>query len=303
MRFASLAALGATLLLCVPALAQETFTYSYGDYTAELPMNPKRVFVMDSRTGLDFAVSAGLPIVATDWDADVGSHFDKDVPASADRLKFRSEPNAELALSYDPDLLVVGSGWWKYWQDQALFAAGDLPVLVVQDGIGDSWRQIFLDQMVAFGRTDEANTLLAQYDAAVADAKPKIAATLKGRKVAILDVWAADTMALQVDTFSTAIAKELGIDLVTGDDSVVAEDGYKLYSPETLGVLDDAALVMSLWSADMAANPMWQRVPAIAAGAQYEMDIANTWGFALTATDLVGDVMEAIAVLEKADAQ
>ena len=290
-------------LLAGPAIAQEAFTYSYNGYSAELPVKPQRVFVMDSRTGLDFAVSAGFPIVATDWDADVGSHFERDLPVGTDKLAFRGEPNAELVLTYDPDLLVVGKGWWTYWQDQAMFRADKFPVLVVEDANSADWRQLFLNQMTAFGQGERAARLIAEYEAAVVDARPRIAAALKGRRVAILDIWGGDTMALQVDTFSTAIAQELGIDLVTGDDTVAAEDGYKRYSAENLAVLSDAALILSLWTGDMANNPLWQRLPAIERGAQYEMDIANSWGFALTATDFVGDVLEAVEILEKADAQ
>jgi iron complex transport system substrate-binding protein len=56
------------LSAAAPVAAADTFTYSYENYTAELPLHPKRVFVLDSRTGLDFAASAGFPIIATDWD-------------------------------------------------------------------------------------------------------------------------------------------------------------------------------------------------------------------------------------------
>lgn len=300
---APLALLGALLSTGLPALAQETFTYSYGDYSAELPVNPKRVFVMDSRTGLDFAVSAGFPIVATDWDSDVDSHFADDIPADADKLTFRNEPNAELVLTYEPDLLVVGEGWWNYWRDQALFNAGTLPVLVVKDGSGEEWGELFEGQMAAYDKKARAEELLAAYDAAVAAAKPEIARVLGDRKVAITDVWGADQVALQLDTFSTAVAHDLGLNLITGEGGEDTDDGYRLFSAENLGAFDDAALVMSLWTADIAANPMWQRIPAVAHGAQYEMDIANSWGFALTATDLVGDVLDAVALVEKADAQ
>lgn len=291
------------LLSGMPALAQDTFTYTYGDYTAELPTNPQRVFVMDSRTGLDFAVSAGFPIVATDWDSDTDSHFTDDIPADADKLTFRNEPNAELVLTYEPDLLVVGAGWWNYWKEQALFNAGDIPVLVVQDGSGGEWRDLFAGQMAAYNRKDRADELLAAYDAAVAAAKPQIERVLGGRQVAITDVWGADQVAVQINTFPTSVAHDLGLNLLVPEGGEATDDGYMLFSAENLGVFDDAALLMSLWTTDIAANPMWQRIPAVTHGAQYEMDIANSWGFALTATDFVGDVLEAVAQVEKADAQ
>ncbi|WP_354064155.1 ABC transporter substrate-binding protein [Devosia sp. 2618] len=286
--------------LVAPAFAQETFTYTYGDYTAELPVDPQRVFVMDSRTALDFAVSAGFPIVATDWDDDEEMHLDKFIPENVDRLIFRGEPNAELVLTYDPDLLVVGAGWWNYWKDNNSFNANGLPVLVIKDGTGPDWKEQLTSQLAAYNRPEKGAALIAEYDAAVAAARPEIARVLHGRKVAVTDIWG-DQFALQTETFSAAVARDLGIDLATGP--VEAEDGYQVYSAENLGAYHDAALIMSLWSKDMADNAMWQRLPAIARGAQYEMDTVNSWGFALTAIDLVQDFTEAMAVLEKADAQ
>jgi iron complex transport system substrate-binding protein len=291
----------ALLVLSGQALAADTFTYSYDGYTAELPLHPKRVFVMDSRTGLDFAISAQFPIVATDWDEGTVSQFEPDLPKDADRLSFRNEPNSELVLRYNPDLLVVGAGWWKYWQEKALFKSGAVPVLVVEDGSDASWKAKMVGQLTAYGMADRAAELMAQYDAAVAEAKPLIARVLHGRKVAIADVWGADSVALHADTFSTAVAHDLGIDLVAAPGVTPTDDGYQVLSPENLAPLDDAALVMSLWTADIAGNPMWQRIPAVKGGAQYEMDIANSWGFALTATDLVHDFEKAMTVLEKAD--
>lgn len=291
----------AALLGAAPgAVAQETFTYVYGDYTAELPVDPQRVFVMDSRTGLDFAVSAGFPIVATDWDPGEEMHFDAMLGPEVDRLEFRGEPNAELVLTYEPDLLVVGQGWWTYWKDNNSFNASGLPVLVVQDGSGNGWKEKMVGQLTAYNRADRAAELMAQYDAAVAAAKPEIARILAGRKVAVTDIWG-DRFALQTGTFTASVARDLGIELASG--TAEAPDGYQVYSAENLDAYQDAALVMSLWSESVADNPMWQRLPAIARGAQFEMDTVNSWGFALTAIDLVGDFTEAMAVLERADRQ
>lgn len=294
------AAAAGLAIMTAPVLAGDTFTYSFEGFTAELPVNPQRVFVMDSRTGLDFAVSAGFPIVATDWDIDGDMHLGAHLGDDVAKLEFRGEPNAEQVLTYEPDLLVVGAGWWNYWRDNNAFVADGLPVLVVKDGNGPEWRDLFVGQLTAYGRADRAAELVAEYDAAVDAARPRIAAVLKGRKLAITDIWG-DQAALQTETFSAGVARDLGIDLASGD--AEASDGYQVYSMENLDAYQDAALIMSLWTETVADNPMWQRLPAIAKGAHYEMDIANSWGFALTATDLVGDVVEAMAVLEQAEAK
>jgi len=131
MRLAILAA--GIALVAGPAFAQDgdTITYTYGAFTAELPANPERVLVLDNRTGLEFALLAGYPIVATDADEAVPTHLDALLGDDVDRLYgFRAAPSAEVVLSYDPDLLVVGQGWWTYWQTQGLFPADAFPVLV-----------------------------------------------------------------------------------------------------------------------------------------------------------------------------
>ncbi|MCW5716350.1 MAG: ABC transporter substrate-binding protein [Bauldia sp.] len=288
----------AAVLLAVPAAAQETFTYAYGDYTAALPAEPQRVFVMDSRTGLEFALLAGFPIVATDADPNAPSHLDALLGPEVVRLGgFRGQPSAETVLSHDPDLLVVGAGWWNYWTEHGEFPAGfPVPVLVVADGDADTWRDTMTGQLAAYGLAERAEAALVTYDAFVAEARPEIERILAGRPIAITDIWNG-AFSLHVATFDNAIARDLGIVTVSGD--APTEYGYQAYSLEAIGpVVESAALIMALDAADpVTANPVWLRIPAVASGNVYRLDLANSWGFALNALDFGADLLAAVRAL------
>src|SRR5690606_27811360 len=155
MRPSLLAAPFALALAAVPFAgvpAQEMIDYSWNGYEARIPAEPQRVIVMDSRTGPEFAILAGYPIVATDFDAD--SHMVLD--PETEKLEFRAEPNVELVLSYDPDLLVVGRGWWNFWQDNQAFRADNFNVLVIEDANNADWKDLMVGQLEAIGRADRA---------------------------------------------------------------------------------------------------------------------------------------------------
>ncbi|MFF9561652.1 twin-arginine translocation signal domain-containing protein, partial [Streptomyces albus] len=119
------------------------------DQAYRLPRDPKRVVVLEARGALDFALLAEYPIVATNWDPK--SQLMQQVPAGAARLGgTNNEPNAESILSFDPDLLVVGKGWWGYYQDKGLLGTDIAPVLVVDEGTtGSSWKQAMTAQLTA----------------------------------------------------------------------------------------------------------------------------------------------------------
>jgi iron complex transport system substrate-binding protein len=76
-------------------------------------------------------------------------------------------------------------------------------------------------------------------------------------------------------------------------------DGYQTYSLETAGVFKDAAVIFVLGLEDpVTRSPIWQRLPAVAAGHVVPLELANSWGFALTATDTVADILAGVRLLE-----
>ncbi len=277
-------ALAVLALSASPVFAQEMISYSFDGYETQIPADPQRVFVMESRTGLEFALLAGFPIVATDWDS--SSHFKLD--PSVEKLQFRGEPSAELALSYDPDLLVVGQGWWNYWKENGAFNGAGFNVLVIQDANSGEWKELMLGQLAAIGRAEQGEAALAAYEAAASEARTIIAETIGNAPVAISDVWGDGTYALHAETFDAAVARDIGINLVKSDAPV--EDGYQKHSLENIGAYDEAEMIVLNHFGTPPDNPIWKRLKAVQDGKVYDLHLANSWGFALTATDFVEDL-------------
>ena len=166
-----------------PAAGGETMPFEHDGYRTDLPLHPERVVVLEARAGLEFALLAGLPIVATEWSDE--SHLMAHLPAGVERLGGSNiEPNAESILSHSPDMLVVGAGWWKYYQENDSLAEGIAPVLVVGDDDPD-WKASLRRQLAAFGREQQAIEAIDAYDATVADVSAEIAPLVTGRKVVI----------------------------------------------------------------------------------------------------------------------
>ncbi len=268
------------------------------DQTYRLPRDPKRVVVLEARGALDFALLAEYPIVATNWDPK--SQLMQKVPAGAARLGgTNNEPNAESILSYDPDLLVVGKGWWDYYQDRGLLGTDIAPVLVVDEGTrGSSWKQAMTAQLTALDRREVAERVIARYNAELARARAKIGGLLEGKSIAIAgadsgQIW------LQNNTFAVSVAQDLGLNVLT-DAAHAAPDrkDSTFYSLEELAIFDQADFVL-LQNPDAveAESPTWKRVRAVQDGhvGHLRYDLNN--GLALTAMALAADIAEQVQVM------
>lgn len=292
-RSVMLAGAFALALMTVPVTAQETFTYTFGDFTAELPVNPQRVVVLDNRVGIEFSILAGFPIVAVGVPADGGSPLEPYLDQGITRLN-DSEPNAELVLSLNPDLVVVDRGMWEWYQDESLFNGDGFNVLVVEGTGKPNWRDLLEAQLKAYGRAGNYTEALARYDAAVAAAAPEIQRILDGRKMVIGGA-SEERFWLQVDTYMTSVARDLGIDLVIGD--APTENGYQFYSAETLAPFAEAALLfMQSSNEDYQQNPLWQRLPA--ADHTIKLNWLTNYGFSIAGEALVADLLAAVRTLE-----
>lgn len=278
----------------LPASAAETFTYTYGDFSAELPVDPQRVVVLDNRLGIEFSLLAGFPILAVGLPADSGSPLEPLLPPGVGRM-FDVEPNAEQILSYDPDLVVVDRGMWDWYQTEGLFSGAGFNVLVVEGSGKDDWRKFQQEQLDAYGRGDRGIAAMAEYDAAVAAARPEIERILAGRPIVVggeLDgsYW------LQVGTYNTSIANDLGIATVVGD--APTDGGYQFYSAETLAPFDGAALLLMQSANDTyRQNPLWQRLSA--ADHTVNLHWLRVYGFSIAARAFVDDVLAAVKTLEQ----
>jgi iron complex transport system substrate-binding protein len=263
-----------------------------------IPRDPKRVVVVEARGGLDFALLAGYPIVASNWDEK--SHLMKRVPEGTAHLGgTNNEPNAEAILSHEPDLLVVGEGWWKYYQERSLLGTDIAPVLVVKMGATDSqWKQAVIDQLTELDRKDVADRVITEYNDQIAASKERIGSLLDGKTVIVAGVddgqfW------IQRDTFVTSVLRDMGLNVVTMDPRAATDTDYAtFYGLEELDDFDQADFIL-LQNIDApdTNSPTWKRVRAVQAGHVGELPYDLNSGLALTATALAADFAEKVQVM------
>lgn len=147
--------------------------------TVIVPVNPKNVVALDNRTfetlsdwGIELAavpkpvMPADSPYVSDESVQDIGNH---------------GEPNLEIIAAVDPELVIIGQRFAKYYEDiKALVPnaavidlnfdvseAADAPGENLVNGLKDS--TIALGQI--FDKNEEAEQLVADFDKAIEDAK------------------------------------------------------------------------------------------------------------------------------------
>lgn len=169
---------------------------------------------------------------------------------SAERLALSSKAPASKFeyvnwAPHDPDLLVVGKGWWDHYQDKGLLGTDIAAALVVDEGTtGSSWKQPMTAQLTALDRREVAERVIARYNAELAQARAKIGDLLEGKSIAIAgadsgEIW------LQNNTFAVSVAQDLGLNVLT-DTAHAAPDrkDSTFYSLEELAIFDQADFVL-----------------------------------------------------------
>lgn len=279
--------------------AGDTVEIAVDGKTYEIPRDPKRVVVVEARSALDFALLAGYPLAATNWDDD--SQLMTRVPAGTPKLGGSNyEPNTESILSFEPDLLVVGQGWFDFYSGRGIDLTQIAPVLVVDQGTPDSnWKQAMIDQLTALDRTDVADRVVAEYNAQITASKEKIGGLLNGKKIVVAGAQEGQFW-IQRDTFVISVAKDLGLDVLTTPARTEQDENYAtFYGLEELDVFEQADFVL-LQNIDAVEteSPTWKRIRAVRDGHVGELRYDLNSGLALTATALAADLAEKVQVMQ-----
>ncbi|NLK43657.1 MAG: siderophore ABC transporter substrate-binding protein [Tissierellia bacterium] len=147
--------------------------------TVTVPVNPKNVVALDNRTfetladwGIKLAavpkgvMPADLPYVADESVLDIGNH---------------REPNLEIIAAVEPDLVIVGQRFATFYEDiKALVpkaAVIDLNFDVSEaaatpgENLVNGLKNSTLALGKIFGKNDEAEALVAEFDKAIEDVK------------------------------------------------------------------------------------------------------------------------------------
>ncbi|KAM9862342.1 ABC transporter substrate-binding protein [Leucobacter sp. BZR 635] len=289
-----------------PAPSGDTITFSYEGYSAELPADPQRVVVLDSRSGLEMALLADYPLVATAYgtDSPLSELVDDDV-AHLKNTAF--DLNREEIASFKPDLIVVGVGWWNFYEGEDFKLDEIAPVLAVNDGLeveGASAENPFeamTAQLSLLGREDQADEAIAGYERALADARERIGDAAEGKVASVIHAPTDNFTVISSDSIYEIVLPELGFTLLDNAEITSAPpnpngDGHMLSYESAVSSLGDADMLL-VYKADVAADldPLLQRVPAVAAGHWIDGNLAERFGFALTYTSFVNGIADAVA--------
>lgn len=284
----------------------DTVDFSYLDLTFTVPAAPKRAVVMEGRGDLEFAVLAGYPVVATANAFDQGKRPSGQfagklgdgvvilTPAAGNR------PRTEEVLAQKPDLVLMRANGYRsdwYNNDQLRAATAILAVEVNRP----QWREDMNAQLAAIGRTTSAQEYVDEYDAKVTATRQALAGILAGKKVAMVTTTGSKgrgTALVWSQTFGTAIAREIGMDVMFGDRQVDPAKGSFEASFEELGILAQADLILHQDTDDAIQDVQtWRALPAVQAGRAIKLNPQYNNGLVLTASALVDDLAAAARTL------
>lgn len=238
-------------------------TTVYGTY--DIPAAPQRVVAIDSRLDLQPALALGLPVVG--YGHSVPGSW---VPVDASAEFVGSEVNVEQVLALNPDLIICSD----YDPDSVWWPANKLKDIapVVPTSNDQPWKTAFRELAALLGREGEGETAFGEYDALIADIKARRAEQIASK--IIINIQPGDGVIYGMNGSKMLVPQVLA-DL--GAKTVVPAEGqdYDIeIAPEQfgniLGNVDGFILATSADEADplagLSADPLWQRLPAVANG-------------------------------------
>ena len=214
------------------------------------------------------------------------------------------QPNVEALAALDADV-VVTTGFFAGEFGDVLNGLAD-EVVVLPDGDAQGQLLAIGD---AFDRRAEAEALIAELDAAIADGQAVVAELPEERRrVSVATIYSGPSVAAWVagpiDVPDTLLDLGFTIDPdsedVEGEDS---EDGRVFLSPEQIGILDSPTILTLQTDfvdgeaeaiAAMDQDPLWTTLPAVTAGRLLTVDRLGYPGIA-GRIRLVADLLELLA--------
>lgn len=274
-----------------PAGERETVDFRYFDNAATVPAQPQRVLVIEGRGDLEFALSAGYPVIATGLFGDERQIAPHLAPLAApDATILASTYGAmdyEEIAALRPDLIVqpADAAAADFYGNATL--AEIAPVLPVTSR-GNRWREDLVTQSELLRRRTQAEELVAAYQQATHRVRAEFGDIAGLGRVAMLASGA--SALVWTNTLATTVADDLGMD-VAFHDPADEELAFPIV-PENFSMLAAADLLF-LQASDpaapeqLAAIPTWAALPAVARDRVVVLSPALNNGFALTATALV----------------
>ena len=252
-------------------------THAMGE--TEVPVAPQRVIVLDSGE-LDAALALGVkPVGAvTFFEGDKFMSYLADQLEGVQTVGTVAEPNLEAIAALKPDLILSS----KNRHDDIYAQLSAIAPTVFAETVGYVWRENFLLFAQALGKEDEAQQVIANYEARLRDFKARMGERL-ATEVSVIRVMQDGVRIIQRNMYIGVVLADAGLARPPAQD---VDDRFQLVSFEQIPEMGGDVIFVSYYGQDDAAlqkllaQPLWQANETVAAGHAYPVN-DETWHLGL----------------------
>ncbi len=256
--------------------------------SAEIPVAPQRIIALDAGAGLQTALEAGVPLIASETlagEVSVPDYLPKP-PAGFQPLGF-NEIDLERITALAPDLIIGSRARVEELYEPLSKIAPTVPFLNTSDRA--RWRDTALTVGDLLGARPEIERRLAEFDAAVTAFTESHAERLKEQTVALVRFTADEVRILTGVIFPADLLAQSGVRRPASNEPKEADATYISLSQENVPVLVDADVIIYFSGGGGSAKdsgglfskvtegPLWGRLPAVAAGRAFQVSAVNWW--------------------------
>ncbi|GGI44513.1 ferrichrome ABC transporter substrate-binding protein [Paenibacillus marchantiophytorum] len=289
----------ASVAAAQPAFTAGKFKHVMGEI--EIKEQPKRIIGLYME---DFLVALGIKPVAQTVIGSFSLQYLK--PHIGDLPKVdTSAINFEAVLQTQPDLLLLA---FKNYAEEGRYDQFSkiAPAYVFGEDAPNNWRETLRTVGDLVGKKKEADKVLKDYEAKVAAAKSKLAASIGREKVALLRVRNNKEIRLYGGPqgySGSVLYKDLGLEVpdFVKKTSWGATGGVSPISMEVLPELDADHLFITIDEAgrgkakELMESSIWKSLPAVKKGQVHEVDLDHWMTFGPVAYNMkVDDVVKAL---------
>jgi len=253
----------------------------------DIPLQPQRVITMYA-TDTDFALVLGLPLVG----ASTGQATALAFPSyQVDRLDGVTplitfpEPNYEAIAALQPDLLFHGAGYYSPEQGEPLSVIAPVYAFPEDLAAETRFRPLLAQAAALFERDDVAAAFVAAHDERAAALRDRIQTRWGGATIAYIGPLDPGVFYVAQANMQTNLTlhEDLGMPHASIVPATVDERRTDI-SYEEMGLLNDVDVLLlrtnpragtmepdKEQTAQIASSPLWASLPAVVAGAVFEI--------------------------------
>jgi iron complex transport system substrate-binding protein len=256
----------------------------------KVPSNPKRIVVLDNGA-LDNLLALGIkPIGATTVTLeDPFFSYLADQTDGIENVGTIDQPNLESVASMKPDL-ILGS---KDTHEAIYDKLSQIAPTVFTETLGLDWRTNLRIQAEAVGKSEEAKTLISDYEQRVEEFKAEMGDKLANTQVSILRPRGDHIRIYLSESFSGKIIENIGLPRPPAQSE--AEFAKKVTEEQIADLDGDVIFWFSrdpenMLKTKLMSSPLWSDLKAVKANKVYEVS-AETWlsGMGVQSVNLILD--------------